>query len=108
MTKEQKETFNKLKKTLKEQFPYIRYVRREKETLKFFAGVFQNPIKEGDSVWDICSKLDKERGWIPLGVEMDLTPYKQFIEELDLGLKVDIVWHCPYITEEPYIEVNFI
>jgi hypothetical protein len=92
MQKEQKAILNELKETLKNQFQYIRYVRREKNSIKCFSGTWKSPIAPNDGVWGIATKQQQQRGWIPLGVEMDLTPYKQFVDRLQIpGLTTEII-----------------
>ena len=99
LTKEQKATLNNLKNQLLDQFEYIRYVRREGNSVKFFAGSFKAEASDCNPGF---TKQQIARGWFPLGVEMDLEPYKQFIDNLAIpGLTTEIVWSCPYITPQP-------
>jgi hypothetical protein len=99
MTKNQKAILNDLKNQLLDQFEYIRYVRREGNSIKFFAGSFKVEASECNPGF---TKQQIARGWWPLGVEMDLEPYKQFIDNLAIpGLTTEIIWSCPYITPQP-------
>ena len=108
MQKEQKAILNELKETLKNQFPYIRYVRREKNALKFFAGSFQSVINPQHSAWDIATKQQQQRGWIPLGVEDNLEPYKQYIDGLQIpGLATEIIITVSSWGKVPEVIVTF-
>ena len=99
MTKDQKAILNDLKKALLNEFEYIRYVRREGNSVKFFAGTWKSKATECNPGF---TKQQIARGWFPLGMELDLTPYKQFIDNLaSPGLTTEIVWSCPYITPQP-------
>ena len=92
MQKEKKAALSELKETLKNQFPFIRYVRRDNNSVKCYAGSWKSPIAQGDSVWGIATKQQQQQGWIPLGVELDLTSYKQFVDALQIpGLKTEII-----------------
>lgn len=99
LTKEQKAILNDLKARLLDNFEYIRYVRREGNAVKFFAGSFKAEATDANPGF---TKQQIARGWFPLGVEMDLEPYKQFIDSLAIpGLTTEIVWSCPFITPQP-------
>jgi hypothetical protein len=99
MQKNQKGILNDLKKSLLNEFEYIRYVRREGNTVKFFAGTWKAQADECNPGF---TKQQIARGWFPLGMELDLAPYKQYIDNLAIpGLTTEIVWSCPYITPQP-------
>ena len=99
MTKEQKAILNKLKADLLNQFEFIRYVRRQGNSVKFFAGTYK---ADAHASYAGNTKQQIARGWFPLGVEMNLEPYKQYIDGLAIpGLTTEIVWKCPYITPQP-------
>ena len=108
LSKEQKAILNDLKAQLWNNFEFIRYVRREGNTVKFYAGSYKMDMQKealdeyAKTGYGYFPKQQMERGWHPMGVEMDLEPYKQFIDGLAIpGLTTEIVWSCPYITPQP-------
>jgi hypothetical protein len=90
MQKEQKAVLNKLKSTILNEFEFARYVRREGNAIKFFVGTWKSAATATNPGF---TKQQIARGWFPLGVELDLTKYKQFLDALQIpGLNVEIIW----------------
>ena len=93
MQKEQKAILNELKTTILNELEYVRYVRREGNSVKFFAGIHKSFFMPTDNP-GFSSQFPKQqqaRGWYPVGVEMDLTSYKQYIDNLAIpGLTTEI------------------
>jgi hypothetical protein len=92
MQKEQKAILNELKTTILNELEYARYVRREGNSVKFFAGTHKWYMPK-DNPGFTCQfpKQQQARGWFPVGVEMDLTSYKQYIDNLAIpGLTTEI------------------
>jgi hypothetical protein len=92
MQKEQKAILNELKTIILNELEYVRYVRREGNCVKFFAGNIKKQMPL-DNPGFTCqfNKQQRERGWFPLGVEMDLTSYKQYVDNLAIpGLTTEI------------------
>jgi hypothetical protein len=96
MQKEQKAILNELKTTILNELEYARYVRREGNSVKFFAGTHKAFFMAADNTDKpsfTCQfpKQQQARGWHPVGVEMDLTSYKQYIDNLAIpGLTTEI------------------
>ena len=93
MQKEQKAILNELKTTILNELEYVRYVRREGNSVKFFAGNAKGHMPK-DNPGFTCQfpKQQQARGWFPVGVEMDLTSYKQYVDNLAIpGLKSEII-----------------
>jgi len=96
MQKEQKAILNELKTIILNELEYVRYVRREGNSVKFFAGTHKSffmPTDNTDKPSFTCQfpKQQQARGWFPVGVKMDLTSYKQFVDNLAIpGLTTEI------------------
>jgi hypothetical protein len=92
MQKEQKAILNELKTIILNELEFVRYVRREGNSVKFFAGTHKSYMPT-DNPGFTCQfpKQQRERGWFPVGVEMDLTSYKQYVDNLAIpGLTTEI------------------
>jgi hypothetical protein len=92
MQKEQKAILNELKTIILNELEYVRYVRREGNSVKFFAGNGKGYMPK-DNPGFTCQfpKQQQARGWYPVGVEMDLTSYKQYVDNLAIpGLTTEI------------------
>tara|TARA_R110001592_G_scaffold17164_5_gene72794 strand:+ start:465 stop:761 length:297 start_codon:yes stop_codon:yes gene_type:complete len=91
--KEVKEVLNDLKVKLKNEFPLIRNLCRRENTIHFFGGTH---LIEGDMTGCVLDRVT--------GVEQNLDPYTDFIENLNIpNLSWERKEHYPGV---PYILVT--